>query len=107
MYIVLLSLFFTMTPYLLHGRWWQTVYPPAYSIVTTRKGVCPYQYIVCLRSCISSVVQRDPPVVRLSNSSSHGFTWVLHQNGDIHLGVLFYLECNTTPHDHRWELPGN
>ena len=43
-----------------------SIYPHVYSIVTTRKGVCIYQYIVYFRSCLSSVVQQGPHVVRLS-----------------------------------------
>ena len=81
-----------MTLHILLGMLWPILYPTVCSIVTTRKGVCKYHYIVCLRSCLSSVVLRGPPVVRLSNASSHGFTWVLRQNGGINLAALCYPE---------------
>ena len=67
MYIVLLSLSFTMTLHFLRGRWWPIVCPHFCSIVTTRKGVCIYKYIVYLRLNLSYVVLFGPPVALLSN----------------------------------------
>ena len=42
-----------------------SIYPPFCSIVPTRNYVCIQQYIVYLRSCLSSVDQQGPPVVCL------------------------------------------
>ena len=68
MYIVLLSfnIYYDPTP-----PSWKVVangiYPPICSIVTTRKGVCVYQYVVSLSLNLSSMFLLGTPMVRLSN----------------------------------------
>ena len=43
------------------------IYPPVYSIVTTRKGACIQQCIIYLSVNLSSVVLLGTPVVLLNN----------------------------------------
>ena len=78
--VIILDLYrlviFTFCYYLVPPTWKvvvNSIYPPVFSIINTRKGVCIYKYIVYLRYYLSSVAQLGTPVVRLIICK---FSWV-------------------------------
>ena len=86
----MLSLPLTMNLHLLRGRWWPILYYPVYSIVTTRKGVYIYQYVVYLILRPSSVVLQGTPMASLSNQVITGSPGFPNPNGGINLVELCY-----------------
>ena len=64
-YIFYWNLPVTMNHHLLRGIWWPIIYPPFDIEVTTRMGVCPYQYVYASRIILYSVVHQYIPVIHL------------------------------------------